>query len=248
MNKAINVIVKEDDSIEKQLNKTAKQLHRKYSKKRQINEKLLKPKTPAKRAWSIVFDCLCTVFVILAGVMCFSSINSRIQKVCPTFFGYSNLKVASGSMTNSGLNIGDTVVVQAVDTSTVKEGDIISFYAYSADYNKFDINTVSKVDNQTIGETKYIHSFVSMFGYQPKEIVSAAQAGDRIHRRYRRHRRADEVRYEGKKTFGACAPDRGGADHLRRRITDSLSFSDPGHKTGLCEHHNRIRGVSLPRA
>lgn len=173
----VDVNVVEDYSIQKRLNKKAKQLSRKYSTKRQINEKLIAPKSKAKKAWSIVFDCICTALVVIAGILCFSAINSKIQRVCPTFFGYSNMTVVSGSMVNSGLKIGDKVVVQSVDASTIKEGDIISFYAYSADYNRFDINSVSRVDNDTIADTKYVHTFASLFGYQPKALVGAASSG-----------------------------------------------------------------------
>ena len=42
---AVNVIVKEDDSIDRKIKSTALKLQNKYNKKRKINEKLLKKKT-----------------------------------------------------------------------------------------------------------------------------------------------------------------------------------------------------------
>ncbi|MBR1890432.1 MAG: hypothetical protein IJ817_01940 [Clostridia bacterium] len=176
----VNVIIKEDDSVEKLLNKTAKSLQKKYSKKRKINEKLLRKKTPLQKTFSIIGDVLCGILVLFAGIICFSGINSRIQNVCPTFAGYSNLTIQSGSMVASGFNVGDTVIVKTVDAKTLHADDKIAFYVYPSDYNDFDINTCISVEESEIAANAYTTSFGSVFGVQTSSIVKAAKAKSKL--------------------------------------------------------------------
>lgn len=49
----------------------------------------------------------------------------------PSFFGYSVVKILSGSMEKDGFRIGDSVVVKKQDTNTLWIDDIIAFYQYS---------------------------------------------------------------------------------------------------------------------
>ena len=177
MNSAIPVVVNEDDSVQKKLQKTARQLEKKFQKKRKINEKALKEKSTAQKVFSILFDCLAGVLVIFAMLLCFSSINSTIQNVCPTFFGYSNLTVLSGSMVNSGFRVGDNVVIKSVNPHTLHENDIIAFYVYSPDYSNFDINACVRVDNDDIPATQLVTSLGSVIGMQPEAIRTAGKAG-----------------------------------------------------------------------
>lgn len=176
----IKVIIKEDDSVQKMLNKTAKSLQKKYAKKRKINEKLLKKKTPLQKTFSIIGDVLCVVLVLFAGIICFSSINSRLQNVCPTFFGYSNLTVQSESMVASGFNIRDSVIVKTVNTKTLHINDKIAFYVYPNDYNDFDINTCVLVEDSEISAHSFTTSFKSIFGMQKSSIVQAAKAKSKL--------------------------------------------------------------------
>ena len=50
----------EDDSVQKKLSKKAIKLQKKYYKRRKINERFLKKKSPLKKAFSIVFDNIFT--------------------------------------------------------------------------------------------------------------------------------------------------------------------------------------------
>lgn len=174
----VNVIIKEDDSVDKLIKKTAKNLQRKYSQKRKINEKFLKKKTPLQKTFSIVGDVLCALIVLIAGIICFSGINSRIQKICPTFAGYSNLTIQSGSMVASGFKIGDTVIVKTVNAKTLKSDDKIAFYVYSNDYNNFNINSCKLINENP--KTEYTTSFASFFGMQTKPIATAAKAQSKL--------------------------------------------------------------------
>ena len=171
----INVVVKDDDSVDKLLSKTAKTLQKKYSKQRKINERYLKTKTPLQKTVSFFANLICVILTIFAGLICFSGINSKIQKVCPTFAGYTNMVVVSGSMIASGFKVGDSLVVKSVDTHTLHVDDKIAFYVYDQDYMSFDVNTCVKVKEEDIPETVYTTSFVSLLGIQSDAIKVAAQ-------------------------------------------------------------------------
>ena len=55
----VNVKIKEDNSVKKAIEDTAKRLQGKYSKKRKVNEKLLYKKSKWLNALTIVLNVLC---------------------------------------------------------------------------------------------------------------------------------------------------------------------------------------------
>ncbi len=165
----------EDDSVQKKIDKTALSLQKKYKKKRKVNERFLKQKTPLQKTFSIIFDVICYVLVAVSALVCISTLNGRIQKTVPSLFGYSNLTISSGSMVESGFEVGDIAVVRKVDTNTLKSGDIIAFYTYNEVNSQFDINSCERVFDETISDKKWAFSFSSIFGIQSSEIKSAAQ-------------------------------------------------------------------------
>lgn len=179
VNNSVSVVVREDKSVQKMLNKTAKRLKKNYETKREINEKrLARTKSPWAKAMTIIFDVFCAIMVIFCGTIVFSNINCRIQQVNPSFAGYSQFKVSSPSMVASGFNVGDNIVVRSVDTTSLKVGDKIAFYVYSESYKSFNINSCIKVNEEP--ETKYDISFLEFFGVQSEEIESAAKAKSRL--------------------------------------------------------------------
>jgi hypothetical protein len=203
MTNLVDVNVVEDDSVAKALEKTALSLKNKYSKKRKINERALKKKTPLQTAFSIVFDCICAVLVICSALLCFSSINSKLQNVCPTFAGYSNLTIKSTSMVNSGFNVGDIAIIKTVNTDTLHEGDKIAFYVYPQDYMNFDVNTCIKINDEEIGATAYTTSVGSLFGFQSKSIKTAAKSGSKVVFHHIRAVYEDEQGTRWFKTYGS---------------------------------------------
>lgn len=175
----INVV--EDNSVQRAIERTAIKLQNKYNKKRKINEKFLKKKSVAQKVFSIIFDVVCFILVIFSALLCFSAINSKIQKTAPSVFGYNNLTISSGSMVASGFEVGDTVIVRSVDTSTLKEGDIIAFYSYKPINSSFDINSCEGVEPEDIGERAYASlTFNNLLGIQSPQIKAAAKAGTSI--------------------------------------------------------------------
>lgn len=178
----VKVIVKESDDVQKMLSQTASKLQEKYNKKRKINERLLKEQTKPKKVISIIFDVVCFVLVIFSALLCFSSINGKLQRTCPIFAGYSNLRIVTGSMEASGFKVGSTVAVHAVDPDTLKPGDIIAFYRYRNSYNRFtvNINRVSSV-NEFATENKLVTTPQSLLGFQEHGLKEAGQAGCKIY-------------------------------------------------------------------
>lgn len=178
-NNLVNVIVRENKSVERKIEKTAKRLKRNYEKNRDIDEKKLEIlKKPAVKIFSMVFDAITAIVVLMCFVMVFSTISCRLQKVNPSFAGYSQFKVSSGSMKASGFNVGDNIVVRSVDTKTLKVGDKIAFYV-----NQNSAKTFSKNKSEIVSEntkTKYKVSFTKFFGIQSKEIVSSAKSNCKL--------------------------------------------------------------------
>ena len=174
------VKMKYDDSVQKLIQQKAKTLTKKYAKTRKINERLARKRKPWEKALVIIGDIFCGILILIAGVFCFSGINSRLQNICPTFAGYANLTVTSGSMVKSGFNIGDTVIVKTVDTKTLHEGDMIAFYVYPKSYKSYDISTSIRINDDEIAAHKYTTSFASIFGRQSTDIVEAAKANSNL--------------------------------------------------------------------
>ena len=201
--KNVNIVVKEDNSVNKLLSRTAKSLKKKYQKQRKINESFLKPKTPLQKTVSLASNIFCAILTIFAGVLCFSGINSKIQKVCPTFAGYTNMVVQTSSMVASGFNVGDSLVVKSVDTHTLHAGDKIAFYVYSADYVNFDVNTCVVVKEENIPNTVYTTSFASILGIQSGQIKEAAQNNAKLVFHHIRAVYEDENGVRWFKTYGS---------------------------------------------
>ncbi len=174
MNSEVNVVIKQDNSVQKAIELTAKKLKSKYGKERKVNEKLLKPKTKLQKVLSIITNFICG-FVILACAFLFvGTINAKIQRIPPSFAGFSSMLISSGSMTESGFAIGDRVIVKAVDTHTLKDGDIIAFYVHSNTYSNFNINNCRKINADSIDKLKYKVTFSKFFGNQNEYIKKAA--------------------------------------------------------------------------
>ena len=176
----VNIIVKEDDSVDRQLKKTAKMLHKKYTKKRKINEKILRKKSPIEKVFSGIFDTLCIVLIILSVYMCYANISARLQNTNPSIMGYTNMRIASGSMVNSGHEVGDIIMVRAVDTDTLKIGDKIAFYVSAVNTAKFLTSSHTEVDDSTIGETVYKTDIKTILGIPSEEIKKVSKNSKQV--------------------------------------------------------------------
>lgn len=212
MAEIVNVIVKEDPSVQKALDRTAKKLKNKYSKRRPINQNAIRSRTPFQILTNVVLNVLTCILVVFAGLVCISSVNSSMHKVCPSFGGYSNFRIVSPSMVASGHKIGDTIIVRAVDAKTLKPqryengkfipGDKIAFYQ-SDDISRLYPRDAALVDPADIGERKYTFEFNYLFGTKNSEMVKAAQSGCNIVFHHVYEVRVDEDGVRWFKTYGS---------------------------------------------
>ncbi len=172
-----NVIVVEDDSVAKKLQKTAEKLKKKYStKKRVVNEeKLLKERPWWQKLISGVVNALLVLLILLSASLSVSVVISKLNRTVPSYAGYSALTIVSGSMVEAGFNIGDTIMTKTVDAHTLNKGDKIAFYVYSKDYNRFYSMKSKLVTDKE--DTKTIIPFTSFFGVKPSKITEASKAG-----------------------------------------------------------------------
>ncbi|MBQ3047731.1 MAG: hypothetical protein IJD48_01805 [Clostridia bacterium] len=198
MENPIQLKVVEDHSVEEAIKRTAKKLKSKYSKKRTINEKYLKKeKTKTQKVFSVISTITLAIVVTVCIALCISITIGNLTNVPPTFAGYGFMKVQTGSMTretiriningeikefDSGLDIGETIVVHSVDTKSLKIGDKIAFYVYQPDYIKFKYLRPRKIGGQELEQinsqkTKYNTTLPLFFGVQTDEIKQAAQTG-----------------------------------------------------------------------
>ena len=151
----INVV--EDDSVKRVIEKTAKKLENKYSKKRKINERILNHDDKKINVFSSIVNIICGLFIFFVVLV-----------------------FLTPSMVASGFNVGDNVIVRAVNTDTLKEGDIIAFYYYFPSSVSIDEEDSSLVDTSNIKNTQYTLSFSNLFGIQNDSIKTAAKSGSSI--------------------------------------------------------------------
>ena len=173
----VNVKVKEDDSVRRAIEETAKKLQGKYAKKRKINEKLLYKRSKWLSALTIALNVLCVIIVLCSAIVFFSIVNCKAQGVAPSFAGYTSMRISSPSMEASGFMEGDTVMARRVDTKTLKVGDVIAYYLYD-DITVNDGEALTSLTAESENyETKYSLSFAGFFGGQSGEIKKAARSG-----------------------------------------------------------------------
>ena len=71
------------------------------------------------------------------------------------------------------------------------------------DYADFNLENATRIDNQTIDKTKFVHTFVSLFGVQTKEITNAAKSGATLVIHHVREVYEDENGMRWFKTYGS---------------------------------------------
>lgn len=167
----MNIVVTEDDSVDKKLKQVEKKLQNKYKKKRNINENFLKKSSNVwQKILSVLLNFICVVACLFCGFLCFVNIYSRNNNLSPTIAGYCSFKIVSESM-EPNFHIGDEIVVKMVDAKTLKTGDIIVFYV-NDDYRGKSIDDNYLINNDNISDLKYQSDIKSLFGIRGKGITN----------------------------------------------------------------------------
>ena len=86
-----------------------------------------------KKVLNIMFDILFAAVLILLFSFLLIAVQKGHTNRPPELFGNMYVRVASGSMRESGFNVGDVVCVKTCKISELKEGDIITFYYCAID-------------------------------------------------------------------------------------------------------------------
>lgn len=73
-------------------------------------------------------NCLCWLLIICLALIMLMSVITKINGSVPNLFGYSILRISSGSM-EPELSVGDVILDKRItDNSQIKNGDVITFY------------------------------------------------------------------------------------------------------------------------
>ena len=97
------------------------------NKKIQKKSKLLKKIT---RVMDIIFNILLVPIMIVIGIVLSSVLVSKIKTGVASIFGYTQIRIVSGSMQDAGFKVGEKTFVKQTDTDSLVVGDYIAFYQF----------------------------------------------------------------------------------------------------------------------
>ena len=81
-----------------------------------------------KKTFNIISKIFTIIVVIFALIMmCFTIFSIYFNRTDKSIFTYKAFIVLSDSMSKTDFDAGDLILVKEVDTSTLKEGDIIAY-------------------------------------------------------------------------------------------------------------------------
>lgn len=112
----------------------------KIEKQKEDNNK----KSKLSKALNIISYCLLIPIFLMFLSMIGSILITRHTIGVPMVYNYSLLTICSGSMENSGFDIGERVFIKKTNPKNYKTGDIIAFYDY---VDPFCLNPYQVTDN-----------------------------------------------------------------------------------------------------
>lgn len=80
-----------------------------------------------------VFNILSTVLLVFTFILVIAMVFTRVQGKTPQLFGYQLLRISSSSMSPK-LEVGDVIISQKADPSTLKPGDVITYHGEYGSY------------------------------------------------------------------------------------------------------------------
>ncbi len=91
-----------------------------------------------KKILSSVASVLLWVIILVAALFAFTTLATRDQDNVSRLAGYTPLTVSTDSMAPT-FNSGDLIIIKKTDTSTLQEGDIVTFHTIIE--NQYALNT-----------------------------------------------------------------------------------------------------------
>ena len=112
-----------------------------------------------KKALNVIKNIFVWLMVILAVCMMIFTVVSvnTFDRSDRSLFGFKAFIVLSDSMSKTDFSAGDLVLIEEVDPSTLKEGDIISYTSQnSANYGETVTHKIRKMTTDANGEPGFI--------------------------------------------------------------------------------------------
>lgn len=112
-----------------------------------------------KNSWLNFLDTLTSIIIIpilvLSVVCSVIMINAKRSNNVPNIFGYSLVTILSESMTNSGFEIDDAVMVKKSEAEELQVGDIIAYYKY-IEITSANLSDIARAEKNTaLAETTH---------------------------------------------------------------------------------------------
>lgn len=184
-------------------------------------EVVRRPKTPFEKVMSLIVSLCCCFAVIVCAVVCVATLNCKMNNVVSSVAGYSAVTIApTGSMTNSGFEAWQIVLVKKVNPRALKgdqvdengnvtvRGDIIAYYRY-LDSRKQDINSLPVYTSAMASqeEESVSLSMSEFFGGQNTTIMNAGKSNCAMVFHHIKEIREDENGKLFFKTYGSSNLD-----------------------------------------
>ncbi len=128
-----------------------------------------------KKTLKIAGTLIWWLFIIFFIILLINVLSAKFRGKVPSVFGYSVLRIVSGSMEDE-IPINSYILVKKADPSEIKEGDIISFY--SSDPTILGVPNTHRVAEPPICENG-AYSFVTKGDANPVHDAYNAQ-GERL--------------------------------------------------------------------
>ena len=112
-----------------------------------------------KKILKIIKNIITTIIAVIAAVMVVFTVFSvtTLDQTDRSIFGYHAFIVLSDSMSATDFSAGDLVLVKEVDTSTLEEGDIISFVSTDSEsYGEVITHKIREVTQDSSGSLAFV--------------------------------------------------------------------------------------------
>lgn len=103
----------------------------------------------ARKTVAIVLDVVLWVLIAVAALFAAVTLTARQNNGVPRVFGYSPVVVLSNSMKGNAaqdFSAGDLIFIRKADTSTLKVGDVVSFWTLINGKRQIDTHRIVSID------------------------------------------------------------------------------------------------------
>lgn len=157
-----------------------------------LTKQKIKKQTTTQRVLGIITDICIYPIVILAIIISGVMMVTRIENRAVPIFGFTFVRVLSGSMTAGGYNVGDVVILRDIDKKELDVGDVIAFYRFQ---DNFDPTRSQLVKVEDISNPPTPSSDADVCGTKTKQDAIKAEASIIFHRIIGVYQASDGTRF-----------------------------------------------------